>query len=113
MTALPDGDQFLPDQTAAQRASDYPYLAPQGGFVLDRGQLHVFDDAALLAGRTAVLSVGSNRAPVQLLRKFGPDALVPVTLQSCMIVISFIMRLSAIMVRYPAPPSRVSGPMSC
>ncbi|HCI20118.1 MAG: hypothetical protein CMN36_03675 [SAR116 cluster bacterium] len=89
MTALPDGDQFLPDQTAAQRASDYPYLAPQGGFVLDRGQLHVFDDAALLAGRTAVLSVGSNRAPVQLLRKFGPDALVPVTpaiLHDCDIV---------------------------
>ena len=89
MTALPDGDRFLPSQTAAERAADYPYLAPQGAFVLDHGQLRILDDTALLAGRTAVLSVGSNRAPVQLLRKFGHDAVLPVTpaiLHDCDIV---------------------------
>ena len=33
-----------------------------------------------LGWTNSVLSVGSNRAPVQLLRKFGPDSLLPVTL---------------------------------
>ena len=79
MSARPDSHPYLAEQSAAQRASDYPYAAPEGAFILDQGGLRAFDDATLLTGRTAVLSVGSNRAPVQLLRKFGQSALVPVT----------------------------------
>ena len=51
--------------------------------------LRQLEDPGLLAGRTAVLSVGSNRAPVQLRRKFGDTAVVPVTpaiLHDCDIV---------------------------
>ena len=72
------------------RAYKYPYDAPKGGFVLASGRLLNLEQAQLdqmdedlhrgvLAGRTPVLSVGSNRAPVQLLRKFGPDSFLPVT----------------------------------
>ena len=89
MAALPDQDRYLASQTEAERASDYPYVAPEGGFVLDHGRLRRIDDPGLLSGRTAVLSVGSNRAPVQLRRKFGDAAVVPVTpaiLHDCDIV---------------------------
>lgn len=89
MSAPLDTDTFLALQTESERASDYPYAAPEGAFILDQGRLRAFDDARVLEGRTAVLSVGSNRAPVQLLRKFGADALVPVTpavLHDCDIV---------------------------
>ena len=68
MSAPLDTDSYLAEQSEEQRASDYPYAAPEGAFILDRGRLRAFDDAAVLDGRTAVLSVGSNRAPVQLLR---------------------------------------------
>ena len=57
--------------------------------MLDQGRLMKLRDPSLLDGRTAVLSVGSNRAPVQLLRKFGGSAVVPVTpavLHDCDIV---------------------------
>ncbi|MGB2234820.1 MAG: hypothetical protein ACPH5J_04500 [Candidatus Puniceispirillum sp.] len=84
-----DADIYLPQQTEIDRALHYPYDAPSGAFVLDRGQLRPLHDAGILAGRTAVLSVGSNRAPVQLQRKFGKDAVVPVTpatLHDCDIV---------------------------
>ena len=80
---------FLAAQSDAERASNYPYDAPEGGFVLDQGRLVKLQDPSLLDGRTAVLSVGSNRAPVQLLRKFGDSAVVPVTpavLHDCDIV---------------------------
>ncbi|MGC6454477.1 MAG: hypothetical protein ACON31_11265 [Candidatus Puniceispirillaceae bacterium] len=89
MAALFDQDRYLGVQTEAERATDYPYIAPEGGFVLDHGVLRQLDDPALLAGRTAVLSVGSNRAPVQLRRKFGDAAMLPVTpaiLHDCDIV---------------------------
>ena len=85
----PPDDDYLAAQSEAQRATDYPYAAPDGAFVLTAGLLTVLDDPAVLAGRTAVLSVGSNRAPVQLRRKFGDDAIVPVTpaiLHDCDIV---------------------------
>ena len=88
MTA-PLDDTYLAAQSEAQRATDYPYAAPEGAFVLNAGRLAALVDPALLAGRTAVLSVGSNRAPVQLRRKFGDDAIVPVTpaiLHDCDIV---------------------------
>ena len=89
MAIFPDQDRYLGPQTEAERAADYPYHAPEGGYVLDHGAVRQLDDPALLAGRTAVLSVGSNRAPVQLRRKFGDAALVPVTpaiLHDCDIV---------------------------
>lgn len=89
MFTAQDLKTYLPDQTPAQRANDYPYAAPQGGFVLAGGTLVPLDDASLIRGRTAVLSVGSNRAPVQLRRKFGDNAIVPVTpaiLHDCDIV---------------------------
>jgi hypothetical protein len=85
----PLDDTYLAAQSEVQRATDYPYAAPEGAFVLKAGRLIALDDPALLAGRTAVLSVGSNRAPVQLRRKFGDDAILPVTpaiLHDCDIV---------------------------
>ena len=89
MFTAQDLQTYLPDQSAEARANDYPYAAPEGGFVLTGGTLVPLEDASLLQGRTAVLSVGSNRAPVQLRRKFGDDATVPVTpaiLHDCDIV---------------------------
>ena len=79
MNPLADQHLYLADQSEDQRASDYPYAAPEGAYVLDHGRLLQLSDASVLEGRVAVLSVGSNRAPVQLRRKFGNKALVPVT----------------------------------
>ena len=84
-----DAELYLPKQTETDRALRYPYDAPEGAFVLDCGHLRPLHDAEILTGRTAVLSVGSNRAPVQLHRKFGKNAVVPVTpatLHDCDIV---------------------------
>ena len=91
---MSDGENlqsYLPDQSEIGRATDYPYLAPDGGFVLENAALRRLaeGDVDLIAGRTPVLSVGSNRAPVQLLRKFGRGATVPVTpaiLKDCDVV---------------------------
>jgi hypothetical protein len=80
---------YLPAQTEIDRAVNYPYDAPDTAFIFDNGRLRAFDDAAILNDRTAVLSVGSNRAPVQLRRKFGDAAIIPVTpavLHDCDIV---------------------------
>ena len=80
---------YLPAQTEIDRAVNYPYDAPDTAFIFDNGRLRAFDDAAILDDRTAVLSVGSNRAPVQLRRKFGDAAIIPVTpavLHDCDIV---------------------------
>jgi hypothetical protein len=87
---ISDAASYLAPISEVDRAYKYPYDAPEGGFVLASGRLLHLEQAQLdqmdedpnrgvLAGRTPVLSVGSNRAPVQLLRKFGPDSLLPVT----------------------------------
>jgi len=87
---ISDAASYLAPISEVDRASKYPYEAPEGGFVLASGRLLNLEQVQLdqmdedpkcgvLAGRTPVLSVGSNRAPVQLLRKFGPDSLLPVT----------------------------------
>ena len=87
---ISDANKYLAPISEFDRACRYPYHAPEGGFVLASGrllrleqeQLNRLDDdphSGILAGRTPVLSVGSNRAPLQLLRKFGLDALLPVT----------------------------------
>lgn len=62
-----------------EQAFDYPYAAPDEGYLLSDGAVHPLCDMSLLGGRIAVLSVGSNRAPRQLFKKFGAAATVPVT----------------------------------
>ena len=60
----------------------YPYPVPDGDYVMERGLPRLVPEgvgAGMLRGRTPVLSVGSNRSPLQLRRKFGTDAVVPVT----------------------------------
>ena len=79
MNPLADQHLYLAYQSKDQRASDYPYAAPEGAYVLVHGRLLQLSNASVLEGRVAVLSVGSNRAPVQLRRKFGNKAVVPVT----------------------------------
>lgn len=68
------------------RAFLYPYAAPDHDFRFRAGQVEAISadelDASLI-GRTPVLAVGSNRAPVQLTRKFTHQNLaddIPVTL---------------------------------
>ena len=81
---------YLGELSEYERASFYPYMAPEGSYLLAKGRLfqlnqrdleegNLVQGEPLLAGRTPVLAVGSNRAPYQLLRKFGSEAIVPVT----------------------------------
>ncbi len=69
----------IPTMSMQQRALDYPYQAPEGDYLLSCGNCLCLPDDYDFSGRTAVLSVGSNRAPVQLFQKFGEKAKVPVT----------------------------------
>jgi len=64
---------------AIARALGYPYPAPSGDYLYRDGGVEAFDDGMTLSGRVPVLAIGSNRAPEQLRRKFGDNALVPVT----------------------------------
>ena len=73
------------------RATIYPYEAPATDYVIEQGQCRPFDaeDKKQLEDRVAVLSVGSNRAPQQLIRKFGQQAhcfVSAVTLHDCDII---------------------------
>ncbi len=64
------------------QAKLYPYPAPDGDFWMRKGLPYLCPDGISgdeLSGRTPVISVGSNRAPLQLRRKFGLDAELPVT----------------------------------
>ena len=81
---------YLGELSEYERASLYPYMAPEGSYLLAKGRLFQLNQRdleevvqvqtdPLLFGRTPVLAVGSNRAPYQLLRKFGSEAIVPVT----------------------------------
>ena len=109
MNQLADQHRYLADQSDDQRASDYPYAAPEGAFVLDHGRLLQLSDASLLEGRVAVLSVGSNRAPVQLRRKFGDQALVPVTpliLHDCDVVHAAAISYYGACLLYTSPSPR-------
>ena len=68
--------------TPLAQAKLYPYPAPDVDYWMRDGLPELCPngiDGHELEGRTAVLSVGSNRAPLQLRRKFGPDASLPVT----------------------------------
>ena len=81
---------YLGELSELDRALLYPYEAPEGSYLLAKGRLfqlnqrdleedNLVQAKPLLVGRTPVLAVGSNRAPYQLLRKFGTEAIVPVT----------------------------------
>ncbi|MCE2516836.1 MAG: hypothetical protein J4F41_03160 [Alphaproteobacteria bacterium] len=94
MTLDPD---WFPEHTGGTicpraQARLYPYPAPSGDFWMRNGLPELRPDgitADELAGRTAVISVGSNRAPLQLRRKFGLEAELPVTacvLKDCDVV---------------------------
>jgi hypothetical protein len=79
------------------QAKGYPYPAPEGDFWMRDG-LPVLCPQGITEdecqNRTPVLSVGSNRAPLQLRRKFGPRATLPVTsakLHDCDIVYAATM----------------------
>ena len=82
---LAHGDTYLANLSDTDRAKLYPYSAPSGGYLLANGKLYDLDQNMIdrhrwiFDGRVAVLSVGSNRAPVQLRRKFGDAAIIPVT----------------------------------
>ncbi len=83
--ALVHGDTYMTTLSDIDRARLYPYRAPLGGYLLANGALYDLDQGMIdrhqwiFDGRVAVLSVGSNRAPVQLRRKFGDAAIIPVT----------------------------------
>ena len=83
--ALVHGDTYMTTLSDVDRARLYPYSAPSGGYLLangvlyDLGQEMIDRHQWIFDGRVAVLSVGSNRAPVQLRRKFGDAAIIPVT----------------------------------
>ena len=55
------------------RAFDYPYAAPDGAYLFRAGAAVPLPDGYDFAGRRPVLAHGSNRAPAQLLRKFGRE----------------------------------------
>ena len=102
---LVNTSDFLAPLSELDRALLYPYEAPEGSYLLAKGRLfqlkqrdleegNLVQAEPLLAGRTPVLAVGSNRAPYQLLRKFGPEAIIPVTsarLHNCDVVHSALV----------------------
>ena len=61
------------------RALNYPYYAIEGDFLFTDGATIELEDDSLLNNRQAVLAVGSNRSPEQLVRKFGKNETIPVT----------------------------------
>jgi hypothetical protein len=70
----------MTDRTARlARARSYPYPYPGRSYIWRAGEVLNFD-LAETEGRTAVLAVGSNRAPIRLDQKFlgNTDASVPV-----------------------------------
>jgi hypothetical protein len=74
--ALPDAD---PDILALAKA--YPFESPPGSYLFAQGRAAPLGEVgpAAFVGRTPVIAHGSNRAPAQLLRKFGETAEIPVT----------------------------------
>ena len=61
------------------RALNYPYAAIEGDFLFTGDSTIELEDDSFLNNRKAVLAVGSNRSPQQLLRKFGRNETIPVT----------------------------------
>ena len=70
-TEIPEGNK---------RAELYPYSAPQFNFLLNKGELQKLPSSYDLKNKVAILAIGSNRSPSQLLRKFGGNEQIPVTI---------------------------------
>lgn len=68
------------DNSAVGRALAYPYPRPDGSYFYQHGTTNTFLDGEYDDGLTMVLAIGSNGAPCQLLRKFGPleETAIPV-----------------------------------
>ena len=60
-------------------AKSYPYPAPESSYLFADGEAGPIERAEF-EGRVPVLAHGSNRSPVQLKRKFGSAAEIPVSL---------------------------------
>ena len=70
---LPDSDAGL-----LALAKTYPFDAPADSYLFADGEARPFA-AADTGGRVPVVAHGSNRSPDQLRRKFGAEAVIPVT----------------------------------
>lgn len=82
MSSQDDTGGPLPSETPEdllRRARSYPFPAPDHAFVHTHTEAVPWDGPDL-TGRVPVLAIGSNRAPVQLARKFRkqPGAAIPV-----------------------------------
>ncbi|NWG45013.1 MAG: hypothetical protein HXY25_00500 [Alphaproteobacteria bacterium] len=76
---MPSLHPYLSGLSSAERvrfALAYPFDCPDTSWCLADGEIRPFDDRAAAAaaepGRHAVIACGSNGAPAQILRKFGP-----------------------------------------
>ena len=65
---LPEGDEEL-----LALAKGYPYEAPEASYLYRDGEVRGIGGADF-RGRTPVIGHGSNRAPSQIRRKYGPAA---------------------------------------
>ena len=76
---LPEGEAEL-----LRLAKSYPYEAPRASYLFAQGTARPLNthghDRRLFDGRVPVIAHGSNRAPAQLARKYGPAAEIPVSL---------------------------------
>ena len=89
-----------PPRDGLPRAVDYPYLAPLESYVFDAGE---GAPAFSIEGRTPVLALGSNAAPMQLRRKFaGLPGHIPV---SRAVLFDHVAVYSAHFTRYGALPA--------
>ena len=71
-------DEFFPNYSSFERAVSYPYPAPNFSFSFYKGAF-VKGICHDLENRFPILSVGSNRSPYQLKRKFTLDEDICVT----------------------------------
>ncbi|MDC0093260.1 hypothetical protein OAI86_02965 [Alphaproteobacteria bacterium] len=73
-----DNNYLFPEYTSYNRAVNYPYYAPNYPFSFCKGQF-VKGVCFNLENRIPILSVGSNRSPYQLKRKFSLNEDICVT----------------------------------
>ena len=73
-----ENDQLFPNLSFYNRAVSYPYFAPNYSFSFFKGQF-VKEICFDLDKRIPILSVGSNRSPYQLKRKFSLNQNICVT----------------------------------
>ena len=73
-----DNEELFPKFSPYKRAINYPYFAPNYPFSFYKGKF-VRDICFNLDNRIPILSVGSNRSPYQLKRKFSLDQDICVT----------------------------------